>query len=143
MRVQNINQNNYQNNRQKDIGFKMQAHATLGFHCPKGEPCPDTLLEMIRSFNSAAKKAGAWENTPHMTVYTEIIGNQFDLLLLKLDTYMQILRLRMAGKDAEAQVILNSIRKDEVNTLQLRMTKPTECPNTLIPAENLTKNIAR
>lgn len=141
MKVQNINQNNYQNNRPKDIGFKMQAHAACNFYCPNGKPCNATTIQIVEAFKVKASEAAAWENEKAMTVYAEVIGEKLDLLLIKFETWLKILNLKRKGNEADAKSILESIRNDKVHTLQLRMPIPTLCPNALIPAENLTRNI--
>lgn len=139
MRIQSFNQNNQHN----QIGFKMQAHAVCGFHCPKGEPCARILLQMTKTFQDLTSRAGAWRDEGTMMIHMERIGNTFDFLFARLGTYVKAANLRRAGKEAEAQTFLDSFRMDEVNTLQLRMPIATNCPNSLIPAKNLMRNLPK
>lgn len=144
MKTQNINQNNYQNNQQKNIGFKMNAHAVYELHCPHDGPCLKTMLAVAHTFNDSASKAGAWkgENARRpMSILPEIIGNKLDLLLLKWEDTMKLLGFRLSNNAKGEEEFLSALRQDTTGTIQIKMPYTSSCPNTLIPVGNLTQRV--
>lgn len=80
MRIQNINQGNYQH---RNIGFKMNARAVVtGIHCADRATCEKLGIELASALQVSAINNGLVKATESKMCWTEICEGGFNVYMI-------------------------------------------------------------